>query len=220
MAEVFVVNLKMTGTAIRDISLTTGLRLGSEARLDARGHHMAIDVPAVMDILECISSGAITADDVRKSLGRCVTLIDERLDRQYEELVRLMETPTPRREKVRKVDRRPVYAISSEREPKIIKIGVARDVAARLKELQTASSSRLVVRWTTSDRVHRWTENGIVIGSDRGVPLEEGLHEVFSERRMSGEWFDFRDIEDPVAMIRSACADVLSDLDEWEALSE
>ncbi|MFD3558024.1 GIY-YIG nuclease family protein [Streptomyces goshikiensis] len=222
MAQTFILNINMGGTRISDISLTTGMIMGSDARSNAHGHHMSLDVPAVMEILRAVSSGACTADEARATLSRCVTQIGQQLNDEYDEMLWLMEQPSPRGTNSRPVDRRAVYAISSEHEPKIIKIGVARDVAARLNNLQTASSSKLVVRWTTGGThgPRRWTEDGTVSDYNRGIPLEEGLHRVFSERRMSGEWFDFRDAEDPIALIRTACADVLADLEEWEALSE
>ncbi|MET9466577.1 GIY-YIG nuclease family protein [Streptomyces sp. NPDC006544] len=222
MAQTFKLNVNMGSTHIRDISLTTGMIMGSDARSDAHGHHMSLDVPAVMEILRAVSSGACTADEARATLSRCVTQIRKQLNAEHDEMLWLMEEPRPRGTGRRPVDRRAVYAISSEHEPKIIKIGVAGDVAARLNNLQTASSSKLVVRWTTGGPhgPRRWTENGTLSDCNRGVPLEEGLHKVFSGRRMSGEWFDFRDTEDPVAVIREACADVLADLEEWEAFPE
>ncbi|MGW2680908.1 GIY-YIG nuclease family protein [Streptomyces sp. NPDC001436] len=212
MPQTFVVDLEAAGTLVREVSLTTGMRMWSEARSNARGHHMTVDVPAVMEILRSISDGAFTAEEVRQSLGRCVNRIDEQLNREHEEMVWRMEAPTPSREPVRRKDRRQVYAVSSEQEPKIIKIGVARDLTARLRSLQTASASPLRVRWTTQGR------GGALESQDYGKDLEEGIHRVFKDRRLTGEWFDFRDVESPIVMINNAAYEVLSKLEEWDDL--
>ncbi|MFI1652142.1 GIY-YIG nuclease family protein [Streptomyces avidinii] len=215
MAQTFVLNINVAGTRIEDISLTTGMIMGSDARNAAPGHHMSVDVPAVMEILRSISSGAFTADEVHARLSRCVATIAKQLNDKHEEMVWLMEdAPSPRR-KVHPKDRRPVYAVSSEQEPKIIKIGVTRNVAARLRSLQTASGSKLVVRWTSHDRDGHRGEH-----QPGGEPLERGLHEVFGVRRMSGEWFDFRDVADPVPMIEQAAYDLLDSWVYWEDIEE
>lgn len=223
MAQNFILNINVGRALISDVVLATGVD-GSPARSRSGTHndHMSLGMPAVMKILRAISSGECTAEDARVELSRWVTQIGQQLDEEYDKVLWLMEQPLPSGIRSRPADRREVYAISSEDEPKIIKIGVAKDVAARLNNLQTASSSKLVVRWTTGGPhgPRRWTADGTRSDFNRGIPLEEGLHRVFSDRRMTGEWFDFRDTEDPVAVIRNACSDVLTELDEWEAISE
>ncbi|MEV6575655.1 GIY-YIG nuclease family protein [Streptomyces sp. NPDC051577] len=208
MAQAWILDLDVAGTVVPAISWTTGNLYGSKDRSHAPEHHMTIEVPAIMDILQSIASGAFTAEQAIESLGRRAAAINEVLEREQDELERLMDMPTPRREKVRKKDRRPVYAISSEQEPKIIKIGVTRTLSARLKALQTASVSPLAVRWTTQEHGSPFQHQ------EYGEQLERGLHDVFQERRMSGEWFDFRDVADPIELIRNAAHDVMDHLEE------
>ncbi|MFJ5026125.1 GIY-YIG nuclease family protein [Streptomyces goshikiensis] len=172
---------------------------------------MTIEVPAIMEILQSVASGAFTAEQAIESLSRHVAAINEELEREQDEMERLMNMPTPRPEKVRKKDRRPVYAISSEQEPKIIKIGVTRTLSTRLKALQTASVSPLAVRWTTQEH------EGPFQHQEYGEQLEQGLHDVFQGRRMSGEWFDFRDVADPIELIKKAARDVMADLEDSDS---
>ncbi|MFF3991525.1 GIY-YIG nuclease family protein [Streptomyces sp. NPDC001797] len=86
-----------------------------------------------------------------------------------------------------------VYAVSSQVDPKAVKIGVSKDVPVRRKTLQSGSGSLLVVRWTSCG----------------GGWLEERLHERFAARALGGEWFDFRDVEDPIQMIERAARKLL-----------
>ncbi|MEU6934953.1 GIY-YIG nuclease family protein [Streptomyces sp. 2RAF24] len=90
-------------------------------------------------------------------------------------------------------DSRLVYAVSSEAEPRMIKIGVSKDVRVRRRTLQSGSGFPLVVRWT----------------SPGGGYLEDRLHERFAGRAVGREWFDFRDAENPVQEIAKAAGVVL-----------
>ncbi|MFW3477472.1 GIY-YIG nuclease family protein, partial [Streptomyces microflavus] len=66
------------------------------------------------------------------------------------------------------LDKRWVYAVSSEADPKAIKIGVAGDIDRRVRSLQIGSASRIVLRWS---------EQG-------GYPLERHLHTAFGDLRI------------------------------------
>ncbi|MEU6298584.1 GIY-YIG nuclease family protein [Streptomyces erythrochromogenes] len=75
----------------------------------------------------------------------------------------------------------------------MIKIGVSKDVRVRRRTLQSGSGFPLVVRWT----------------SPGGGYLEGRLHECFASRAVGREWFDFRDVENPVQVIAEAAGAVL-----------
>ncbi|MFD5848181.1 GIY-YIG nuclease family protein [Streptomyces chartreusis] len=69
-----------------------------------------------------------------------------------------------------------LYAIGSSNQPAPVKIGRTGNVEKRLRQLQTASPSRLHVWWSreTTD-----------------PDLEAKLHRHFTDKRVSGEWFQF-----------------------------
>jgi hypothetical protein len=69
----------------------------------------------------------------------------------------------------------------------MVKIGTARDVATRLRGLQTASPRPLALLWQCRG----------------GLALEMHLHEAFADRRVRGEWFDFTGM-DAVPLITEA----------------
>lgn len=78
------------------------------------------------------------------------------------------------------------YAIADSKR-RMVKIGTSRDVARRLRGLQTSSPLTLNLIW-----------------QDRGgAALEAHLHEAFSSRRVRGEWFDFAGV-DAAALIANA----------------
>jgi len=79
-----------------------------------------------------------------------------------------------------------VYLVGS-LQARPVKIGVARDVDARVAELQTGSPVPLHLIWKTRG----------------GGVLERDLHARFAPYRIHGEWFDFGD-ENPAAVVASA----------------
>ncbi|MCL6298707.1 GIY-YIG nuclease family protein [Streptomyces kronopolitis] len=183
MAQSFTVQLNVGGHRIENVSLNWGL-MGSEARQDAPSYGTDIEVPAVVELLDLIASGAIAAEEARDNLNRLATVINERMDREYDELIEAMERPRSARKQER-FDDRWVYAISTDENPDSIKIGVAKDIAQRVKSLQVGSATRLELRWSARG----------------GYPLERYLHNQFEEVCTHSEWFDFRGVSDAVAEI-------------------
>lgn len=103
----------------------------------------------------------------------------------------------PEVESTNEMDLRWVYAVSTEADPKAIKIGVAANIEKRLKQLQIGSASPIVVRWQ----------------SPGGFPLESHLHEKFTRLRITGEWFNFQRTADPVKAINKAARTFLKQYD-------
>lgn len=71
-----------------------------------------------------------------------------------------------------------VYVIGVIDTPELVKIGVTRNVAFRLAELQTASPFRLELRAKKSFQTKR-----------EAFRYERTMHSLFRECRTSGEWF-------------------------------
>lgn len=75
---------------------------------------------------------------------------------------------------------------------RVVKIGTTSNLHARLRSLQTASPVRLEVLWAGRG----------------GRRLEAWLHNELESLRLEGEWFDFRDEEDPglsvIALVEKA----------------
>ncbi|GAB7032116.1 hypothetical protein JCM4914_35770 [Streptomyces platensis subsp. malvinus] len=156
------------------------------ARQEAPSYGTDIEVPAVVELLDLVASGTIAAADARDYLNRIATVINERKDREHDELMEAMERPWPRSvRKQEQFDERWVYAISTDENPELIKIGVAKDIAQRMKSLQVGSATRLELRWSARG----------------GYPLERHLHDRFQEERSHSEWFDLRGVPDPVVEI-------------------
>ncbi|MFC9529057.1 GIY-YIG nuclease family protein [Streptomyces sp. NPDC056975] len=189
MAQSFTVQMDFGSHCIENVAVLWGLGLGGDTRRDAPSSGTDIEVPAVVELLDLIAAGAITAEQARDKLNRLTTAINEQMDREWEEMIELMEQPLPRavRKKVR-FDDRWVYAISTDDTPDSIKIGVAQDIGQRMKSLQTGSATALELRWRARG----------------GFPLERYLHEQFDARRTHGEWFDFQGRPDPVQEINEA----------------
>ena len=72
-----------------------------------------------------------------------------------------------------------VYAIA---DGDRVKIGWAFDPVARLRQLQIGNANQLCLI-------------GYVAAVDPAKDVERGLHDIFAERRISGEWFDDSDGE-------------------------
>ncbi|WP_141666017.1 GIY-YIG nuclease family protein [Streptomyces hirsutus] len=67
-----------------------------------------------------------------------------------------------------------------------------------MKSLQMGSASLLALRWSTRG----------------GFLLERHLHDRFTQRRINGEWFDFRRVADPVQEIAEAADEFLRQFGE------
>ncbi|MFF3930398.1 hypothetical protein [Streptomyces hirsutus] len=67
-----------------------------------------------------------------------------------------------------------------------------------MKSLQTGSASLLVLRWSARG----------------GFLLERHLHDRFTQRRINGEWSDFRRVADPVQEIAEAADELLRQFGE------
>lgn len=193
MGRTFSFSLDFSGHRVADISLNWGLRPISEIREGAPTYGTDIEVPAVIELLDLVVSGVASAEEVRDVLSQVATQVNEEQDREYEQMLEKAENVRARATQVERpprTDSRWVYAMSSEDEPKVIKIGVASNVKSRLKGIQTGSASPIALRWSTRG----------------GKPLEDHLHERFRKRRLTGEWFDFRRVADPVKMIAEAAS--------------
>ncbi|CDR18128.1 GIY-YIG nuclease family protein [Streptomyces iranensis] len=207
MAQTFTVDLKIGGYSIRGVSLNWGLFHGSEVRREAPSYGTDIDIPAVIEILDLIASGAVTAQEARDVLDAVATEINDKKDREFEEMEERMDAAMrvgPRIPKQPTLDSRWVYVVSSKDSPKAVKIGVATEVESRIKSLQRGSASPLVLRWSARG----------------GFPLERHLHDRFGQRRISGEWFDFRRVADPVQVIAEAAEEFLRQFGEFDPVHE
>lgn len=186
VAQSFTVNLDFGSHRIEDITLHWGLRQGSDTRREAPAWGTDIEVPAVLELLDLIAAEEITPDQARDKLNRLATAISEQMNREWDEMIERMEKPAPPAvpKKIR-LDARWVYAISTDDTPGSIKIGVATDIAQRVKSLQGGSAATLKLRWSARG----------------GFPLERHLHEKFDVKRTHGEWFDFKGHPDPIQEI-------------------
>jgi hypothetical protein len=191
MGATFTVDLNVAGHPIPAVSLAWGLIPASHPRQDAPSYGTDIEVPAVIELLDLVAAGTITAAEARDCLNGLAVEINERMDREYEERwdhIEERRAYVPEQPQEERLDSRLVYAISTEDNPKLIKIGVATDIAKRMKALQIGSASTLVLRWSAQG----------------GYPLEGHLHEAFRKKRVHGEWFDFRQAADPAKKINDA----------------
>jgi hypothetical protein len=182
--------------------MTWGLVQASEIRCHVPSYGTEIEVPAVIELLDLVVAGDISAEEARACLNRTAVSINEEMHREYSRRLSFDEdVPTPPKQPVAPeapvLDSRWVYAVSSESDPKAIKIGVAGDISKRLRALQIGSASPIALRWSTPG----------------GYPLERHLHETFDKRRISGEWFDFRRVADPVKKIAEAANIFLKQFD-------
>lgn len=195
---VFTTDFSVAGHEFRDVSLsviTPRIRWGEASRPASRTE---IDVLVVMEILELIDRGVMSAVAVRGMLDGLVEGLKSEAEREDEQGVDVVDEPVPPMTPAEQVrsDSRLVYAVSSEAEPRIVKIGVSQDVQARRKTLQSGSGSPLVIRWT----------------SKGGGYLEGRLHDRFRSRALGREWFDFRNVTDPVRRIAAAARTVLHEV--------
>ncbi|MFD6460094.1 GIY-YIG nuclease family protein [Streptomyces roseolus] len=193
--RVLTADLSIADHEFRDISLTVSYPRRQHGEADTPGSRTRIDMRTVIEMLQLVEQGAFSATAL---LARLQPLLDEAemVDEHDEQEVASTVPEAPLRrtpaELVRS-DLRSVYAVSSEAEPKMIKIGVSKDVGVRRRTLQSGSGFPLVVRWT----------------SPGGGYLEGRLHECFAGRAVGREWFDFRDAENPLREIAEAAGAVL-----------
>ncbi|MFB6445943.1 GIY-YIG nuclease family protein, partial [Bacillus velezensis] len=151
---------------------------------------------------DLIISGDTSAEEVRDGLNDIATSIIDEMHRENarhlsfdDGLSKVQSQSQPSTSEPLVLDRRWVYAVSSEADPKAIKIGVAQDISKRLRALQMGSASPIELRWSARG----------------GFPLERHLHASFNKKRISGEWFDFRQVTDPVKAISAAARGFLAD---------
>lgn len=190
MGRTFSYSLDISGHRVREISVNWGLRTISDIRRESPAFGTDIEMPAVIELLDLVAAGVVPVEKVRDALIEIATEVNKEQDREYEHHLEgihrahaLKVPPQPK-----PADMRWVYAVSSVDNPKVIKIGVASNVDRRIKSLQTGAATQILLRWSARG----------------GLQLESHLHETFHKKRMSGEWFDFRRVRDPVEMIASA----------------
>jgi hypothetical protein len=154
----------------------------------------------MIELLDLVAAGVVPLEEVRNDLLELGTDLNQDLDRDDDRSRQAVERPEVRSgqpDQIQQADLRWVYVVSSEDNPKVVKIGVASDVERRIKNLQVAAPTRIVLRWSARG----------------GLPLESHLHEKFRRRRMSGEWFDFRKVSNPVRVIAEAALTFMGDPD-------
>lgn len=202
MGASFTVQLDVAGHRIEGVSMTWGLVQASEIRCHVPSYGTEIEVPAVIHLLDLVVSGDISAEEARACLNGIAVSINEEMDREYSRRLSFDEdAQTSPRQSVAPeepvLDSRWVYAVSSENDPKAIKIGVAGDIPKRIRSLQIGSASPIALRWSARG----------------GYPLERHLHETFGKRRISGEWFNFRQVADPIKKIAESANVFLKQFD-------
>lgn len=199
MPNSFTVDLNVAGHRIENVAMTWGFIQAGDPRSEAPSYGTDIEVPAVIQLLDLVVSGVASAEEVRDGLNHIATSIIDQMHRESSRHLSFVEGQQAQAQqptaKAPVLDRRWVYAVSSEADPKAIKIGVAQDIGKRLRSLQIGSASPIVLRWSTRG----------------GYPLERHLHETFDKKRISGEWFDFRRIANPVKAIADAAGVFLAD---------
>lgn len=193
MPSSFTMDLNVAGHRIQDVAVTWGLVQAGSARSGAPSYGTDIEVPAVIQLLDLVASGVVSAEEVRDGLNQIAASIIDQMHRENSHDLSFTDEPPRVQRPVLEtpaLDSRWVYAVSSEADPKAIKIGVAQNIEKRLRTLQMGSASPIVLRWSTRG----------------GFPLERHLHETFDKKRIGGEWFDFRRATNPVKVISDAAA--------------
>lgn len=142
----------------------------------AEGQSAPADASTAVLLHELVAAGYAYVNDEGK------TIIGLDLGDEPESAV----PPRASQPKAAKADARLVYAIGRAA-AEHVKIGVSRDVTARLRNLQTSHHEGLHVLWQGAG----------------GSALEDYLHERFAPRRIRGEWFDFTGV-DAVELIAQA----------------
>lgn len=182
---------KVGSQRIENVRWSWGTRAAyPDEREDLEGWGTQIETAAVVQMLSLIESGEVEASEVRGLLCRASARLVEEAERPREPVSLPVQRSAPDSPKD---DSRLVYVVSSEDSPNMIKIGVTKNLAQRLKSLQSGSGSPLVARWT----------------SPGGLALEGGLHREFQDQAVGGEWFDFSGVDEPVRVIQKAAEKLL-----------
>lgn len=202
MARTYSVDLESNGHHVLGVALMCDLgsinRSISDVRAQSPAYGAYVEIPAVIELLDLVAAGAVPLEEVRNDLMQLGTEINEDQEREvarWRQGAVEEEAHQQRDDPVRQTDSRWVYVVSSEDNPKVVKIGVASNIERRIKNLQVSAPTRIILRWSARG----------------GLPLESHLHEKFRRRRMSGEWFDFRRVANPVKLISEAAGVFLAD---------
>lgn len=194
MARTYSVDLSTGGHEILGVALMSGLgsisRSVSEVRSQSPAYGAYIEIPAVVELLDLVAAGAVPLQEVRDDLMGMGTEIAQDQEREVVPWLQEIREDARSQDQHQQKDTRWVYAVSSEDSPKVVKIGVASNIRRRIVSIQTSSPTKIHLRWSARG----------------GLPLETHLHEKFHRRRMSGEWFDFRRVADPVKVISDAAS--------------
>lgn len=187
---------RVVGLADSDALLPVLAELTAVGVVDKREHHglglvLSVNLEAIpptdqQPCVPCDDCGQCSCSGLR---GVCQPCSEVRASR------------VPEAESTNEMDSRWVYAVSTEADPKSIKISVAGNIQKRLKQLQIGSASPIVLRWQ----------------SPGGLPLESHLHEKFTRLRIVGEWFNFQRTADPVKAINKAARTFLQHTPPIEA---
>lgn len=200
MPRTYPVDLEAEGHHVRAVSVTCGLRPVSELRAESPAYGAHIEIPAMIELLDLIAAGVVTLAEVRSDLLELGTDLNQDEDRDDDRPRQALKQPkdnSRQSDQIQQADTRWVYVVSSEDNPKVVKIGVAGNIGRRIKNLQVAAPTRIILRWSS-------------LG---GLPLESYLHEKFHRRRLSGEWFDFRKVSNPAKVIEEAAQIFLDGMD-------
>ncbi|MET8621305.1 MULTISPECIES: GIY-YIG nuclease family protein [Streptomyces] len=193
--HVLTADISVADHEFRDISLTVSHPRKRPGDAETPGPRTDIGMRTVIEMLQLVEKGALSATALLATLQPLLREAESEDERDVEEVTWTASEAPLRRTPADLVrsDPRSVYVVSSEAEPKMIKIGVSKDVRARRRTLQSGSGSPLVVRWT----------------SPGGGYLEGRLHQCFVSRAVGREWFDFRDAENPLRVIAETAGAVL-----------
>ncbi|MDQ0376613.1 GIY-YIG nuclease family protein [Amycolatopsis thermophila] len=162
-----------------------------EVKDHPRIHHefarWRIELAAVVDALDAVVRGDASPDEVRNLIVEGARLAKAELEHQDHEetLAEPVEAPEPSRSRATEPTNLYVIGVPGE---SLVKIGIAKDVRARVKQLRNGSGKPLEVLWHAT-------------GSWR---IEQQLHAEFSRYRTHGEWFEFRGRRDPVGLVKRA----------------
>lgn len=100
-----------------------------------------------------------------------------------------VDTPPPSPKRKATSSKAHTYLIAADG-THLVKIGIAKDPARRLKELQTGQPMTLHLLWS-------------VVGD-----YERDLHVHFDAYRVRGEWFDLTPLGDPVEVVTAAVGEI------------
>ena len=206
MGQTFSVHINVAGQRIPDTLWAWGGATHGGDRSAAPSYGTEVEVPAVIELLDLVAAGTVSAEEARDVLNHIATSINQKMHDEYSKYLSFddlddesegVHQPPKNPAPALELDERWVYAVSSEADPRAIKIGVATNISTRLRSLQVGCPSPIMLRWN---------ERG-------GYALERHLHETFAGQRISGEWFDFRSVSNPVKVIADAARPFLAQFD-------